>query len=192
MEFINFILILFLNIIAFVSSGTAGGGSQVITIAGNFFGRSVNGVSTYATFMQPSGLAVDNLDNVYIADATSNQIRYYIASTQTVVLVAGSVNFLFGSNNGIGTYARFNNPWGIGFANNVLYIADSYSNRIRAMTTSGEVSTLAGGGSLGTDAGLGTYAQLSIPTDRQCRLCEYICGKSHRNPWNDQWAIDFR
>jgi hypothetical protein len=69
MEFINFILILFLNFIAFVSSGAAaGGGSKVITIAGNFFGRSMNGVSTYATFMQPSALAVDNLDNVYISD----------------------------------------------------------------------------------------------------------------------------
>jgi hypothetical protein len=47
----------------------------VTTMAGNGASGSVNGNSAIATFAAPLGLAVDKAGNIYVADASNNNIR---------------------------------------------------------------------------------------------------------------------
>ena len=70
-----------------------------------------------------------------------------------------------GYTDGTGTSAKFYNPTGVAVdgAGNV-YVADLSNHRIRKITTSGVVSTLAGSGTSGYTDGTGTSAKFSYPT----------------------------
>jgi len=70
-----------------------------------------------------------------------------------------------GSTNGTGTSASFYYPYGIAIdANENLYIADTYNQRIRKITSAGVVTTLAGtAGVSGSANGTGTAATFHTP-----------------------------
>ncbi len=86
-----------------------------------------------------------------------------IASSLTFSTVAG--RFTAGSADGAAALARFNGPRGLAFdASNNLYVADSANHTIRKISTSGNVTTLAG--SVGVPGGLdgaGTAARFNNP-----------------------------
>lgn len=95
-----------------------------------------------ASFSGPSGVAVDANGNVYVADMNGNKIRK-ISPTGLVSTVAGSDKI--GSLDGEGTAASFYNPTGLALdAIGNLYVADLSNHRIRKISPSGLVSTLAG------------------------------------------------
>lgn len=82
-------------------------------------------------------------------------------NSQTVSKFAGGVQ---GFADGLGSTAKFKNPWGIAVdAIGNLYVADSANNRIRKITPDGLVSTLAGG-NLGFADGIGSEALFKYPT----------------------------
>ncbi len=116
---------------------------MVTTIAGNINGGFMNGVESKATFNSPSGIAVDSLGNIYIADEANNMIRR-INNQGEVSTLAGST--IAGNADGSDTSARFNGPTGITLDNRGnLYVSDSKNNSIRMVSTHGMVTTIAGG-----------------------------------------------
>ncbi|MEO7173819.1 MAG: T9SS type A sorting domain-containing protein [Flavobacterium sp.] len=116
---------------------------------------------TTAMFAAPKGLGVDGSGNVYVADATNNRIRK-ISVTGAVTTVAGDGTA--GYSDAQGLSAKFNNPIGIAItASGVIYVTDSSNNRIRAISNTGLVTTLAGSGTPGFANGQGTAAQFNTP-----------------------------
>jgi len=130
----------------------------VSTLAGSTIGNA-DGTGTAAQFNMPYSLAVDSSGTVYTVDAFNNRIRK-ITPTGVVTTLAGtSPGFL----DGTGTAARFNEPYGIAVDPwGVIYVADTFNHRIRKITSTGVVTTLAGS-SLGATDGTGSGAQFNYP-----------------------------
>jgi streptogramin lyase len=80
-----------------------------------------------------------------------------------VTTLAG--NGTFGFADGPGNTAQFDRPNGVAVApNGTVYVADIYNHRIRTINpTTGQVTTLAGNGTLGFADGPGTTAQFNNP-----------------------------
>jgi hypothetical protein len=137
----------------------------VTTIAGQAGGTgSVDGVGSSARFYDPSDVAVDNAGNVYVADANNYTIRK-VTPAGVVTTIAGTAAS-YGSANGTGSTARFNEPYGVAVdgAGNV-YVADLYNNTIRKVTSAGVVTTMAGlAGVSGTNDGTGSTARFNYPS----------------------------
>lgn len=111
--------------------------------------------------MQPLDVAIDPSGNVIVADNTSHRIRK-ITAAGVVTTIAG--NGTAGYTNGTGTAAQFKNPSGVDVdASGNIYVADRLNHRIRKITTSGVVSSLAGTGTSGTTDGAAGSAKFSDP-----------------------------
>ena len=149
------------SIICFSFSNTVAQSSGVVsTLAGSGASGYTDGTGTSAQFSYPIGVAVDGAGNVYVADQNNHRIRK-ITTSGVVSTLAGSGTS--GNADGTGTSAQFNNPYGVAVdgAGNV-YVADYNNHRIRKITASGVVSTLAGSTQGNTD-GTGTSAQFNSP-----------------------------
>ncbi len=104
---------------------------------------SANGTGSTARFNKPFGVATDTAGNVYVADSLNDTIRK-VTPAGVVSTLAGKAG-VPGTNNGTGSAARFNTPFGVTVdrAGNV-YVADTYNQTIRKITSAGMVTTLVG------------------------------------------------
>ncbi len=136
----------------------------VTTVAGNgATGSSDNAIGTLATFSKPTSIVLDATGNIYVTDNGNHKIRK-ISTTGAVTTFAGSG--ASGSlDNVIGTSATFTNPYGITIdAAGNLYVVDQGNNKIRKVSTSGAVTTIAGSGANATsDNNTGTLASFNNP-----------------------------
>jgi ATP-dependent protease HslVU (ClpYQ) peptidase subunit len=146
----------------------------VITLAGgNSSGTtsgSTNGVGTAALFNLPNGVAVDTSGNVIVADRANHKVRILYPNRTVITLAGGnSSGTTFGSTNGVGTAALFNNPFGVAVdtSGNVI-VADQSNHKIRLIYPNRTVITLAGGSTtgatLGSINGVGTAALFNGPS----------------------------
>jgi len=124
-----------------------------------------NGPATSAQLNYPRGLAVDRSGNLYIADASNGLIRK--VSNGTITTIAGGGTSASGvGDGGPATSGFLSYPAGVAVdsAGNI-YIADTYNFRVREVSTSGIITTMAGVGFLGFsgDGSPATSAQLSFP-----------------------------
>jgi DNA-binding beta-propeller fold protein YncE len=105
-----------------------------------------DGAVNEAAFAQPSGLALEG-DTLYVADAESNTVRSVaLPPVNTVTTIAGGDLFEFGDKDGKGDAVRLQHPLGVAVAGGVVYIADTYNHKIKALDPgSGKVTTLATG-----------------------------------------------
>ncbi len=135
-----------------------------------FAGGSVldGGPATSAGLVSPSGVRVDALGNIFIADTLNHRIRR-VDAAGTIRTVAGSGVPGFAGDGGPATVASLVSPQGIAFdADNNMYIADTGNHRIRKVTSAGIISTFAGLGQTGyaptEDGGPATKARVSFPS----------------------------
>jgi uncharacterized protein (TIGR03437 family) len=140
------------------------GGGIITTVAGNgahgFSGDG--GPATSAAMNGPVGIAVDAAGNLYIADLDNNRIRR-VTPSGIITTVAGNGTAGFSGDGGSATSAALNGPVGIAVdtAGN-LYIADRGNYRIRRVTPSGIITTVAGNGTRGFSGNGGPATSATI------------------------------
>lgn len=133
----------------------------VTTLAGGREGFA-DGTGTSASFNTPSALALGPDGNLYVADTGNNRIRK-ITPTGQVSTVGGDGNA--GYVDGPAAKAQFNGPIGLSVSNGGdIYVADTYNDVIRMITTEGEVTTVAGGGTPGFADGEQKVALFDTPS----------------------------
>jgi NHL repeat len=107
---------------------------------------------------RPSSLAIGPNKNLYIADDMRNQVLERLPDG-SFVPVAGSGTVGFSGDGGPATSAQLNYPSGIVFGpDGTLYIADYGNGRIRAVSSAGIITTIAGNGGQGAWVADGTPA----------------------------------
>ena len=123
------------------------------------------GPATSVSLGNPWGIAVDIFsNNVYICDAINDRIRM-VNSTGIITTIAGGTHGGAGDG-GAATAAQLNYPTGVAidrFGN--VYIADSLNHKIRLVSSTGIITTIAGTGVPGSGGGGGpaSSAQLNYP-----------------------------
>jgi sugar lactone lactonase YvrE len=141
----------------------------ITTIAGNGTRASAGdgGLATSAELNQPSGTAVDNAGNIYIAETGAQRIRRVDGVTGIITTIAGTGVAGYSGDGGTATAAMLSNPQNPNFdGTGNLYFADYLNNRIRKITIStGIISTVAGNGTAATagNGGPATAASLNGP-----------------------------
>ena len=119
-----------------------------------------DGPAAQARFYLPNGIAVAPDGTIYVADTGNVRIRA-ISPLGNVTTLAGSVP---GFADGAGASAQFSEPMGIArLSNGTLVVPDAWNARIRAVSPSGQVTTLAGTGTLDVTNGPGLQASLYYP-----------------------------
>jgi hypothetical protein len=121
--------------------------------------------ATGAQLAAPTGLAVDTLGYVYIADSGNARVRK-VDLNGMITTFAGNGTPGYVGDSGAATSAELQNPAGLAFDSvGNLYIADSGNNVIRKVDTSGTIATVAGNGTAGYsgDGLAATQAQLNQP-----------------------------
>jgi hypothetical protein len=141
----------------------------VTTLAGtadtpNHSYSCTDGTGPAAQFDSIVDIAADGLGNLYVTDGC-DAVRKFVISTRVVTTLAGKA-FVTGSDDGTGSAARFNNPWGIASdGQNSLYVSDQGNDTIRKVdTVTGAVTTVVGSaGHAGVQLG-NLPASLNVPT----------------------------
>ena len=149
-------------------------GGTIKTVAGPgslVFGAPLGdgGTATAANFAWTNslfaGMAIDAAGNLYISDAGHGRVRK-INSAGIISTVAGNGVPGSGGDGGPATSASLFAPAGVAVdAEGNLYIADPPVGRVRKVDTSGNISTVAGTGTVGYsgDGGLASSAQILPP-----------------------------
>ncbi len=151
--------------IKLISKTSRGVGSTRL-LAGTTSGY-VNGALLSAAFAQPTGLVVSSGGDVFVADTNNCAIRRISSNEVSTFAGAGpnQAGSVCDSSDGAATVARFKYPTGIAIdARNILYVADTVSNKIRRITPQGVVTTIAGTGLSGVTNGAGLSATFNAPT----------------------------
>jgi sugar lactone lactonase YvrE len=119
-----------------------------------------DGPANVAAFDTPSGMAIDRLGNLYVADTGNNAVRKVAPDGSVSTLAGGAPGYL----DAVGRAARFDGPVGVAVdRDGVVYVADTYNDRIRRIGRDGTVTTVAGSGVPGMLDGGGMGAAFDTP-----------------------------
>jgi sugar lactone lactonase YvrE len=119
---------------------------NVTTLAGGHEGFA-DGVGSTASFNTPSALVLGPGGNLFVADTGNNRIRKITPEGQVSTVAGdGTAGYVDGPT----AKAQFNGPIGLAVSEGGdIYVADTYNDVIRMITTEGEVTTIAGAGTPG-------------------------------------------
>ena len=142
------------------------------------------GQATLAGISYRTGVAVDRVGRVYIADTNNHRVRRIDASG-TITTVAGTGRSGYSGDGGLATSAELDQPYDVAVSQlGTVYIADYRNGRVRTVDASGTIKTVAGKGgwSYGGDGGPAIEAAIGGPRavelDRAGNL--YVLDRSNR------------
>jgi hypothetical protein len=133
----------------------------VTTFAGSMVDGQQDGVGTAAKFSLPFDITWDSSGYLFVTDQVNNNVRRIVKNTRNVTTVAGVGNP--GYLDGPGTQALFNAPSGVASWYNEVMVCDFENNRIRFITPSKMVTTIAGDGTGAFLDGAGAVARFNKP-----------------------------
>src|SRR6266567_87553 len=141
----------------------AQGAGAVAPFAGTAREGILDGPAAEAWFAQPSGLALAG-GHLYVADSEVSAVRAIELRPGVVTTIAGEDLFVFGDQDGEGDAVRLQHPLGITARDGVLFVADSYNNKIKRVEPRRRVvTTWLGSGAAGYADGPGTSAAFREP-----------------------------
>jgi sugar lactone lactonase YvrE len=154
--------------------------TNVFSLATNTFDLAVappllDGVGTNALFNEPSGLALDNAGNLYVADGGTNGVRV-VTPDGVVTTLASSLGAYTVDASEFGTNLLFYHSSAVAVDTaGDLYVADAGNNTIREISAAGVVATIAGSPGLygvadGTNGGARFASPASLALDAQGNL----------------------
>jgi sugar lactone lactonase YvrE len=131
---------------------------MVTTIAGTGVAGLLDGPADQAKFNYPRGICLDDTGNIYIGDSWNHRVRKISLEGMVSTWAGGGITIGVQS---VGDYvdasdtaARFYTPCELSIdQSNNIFVADAYNHRIRKIDTDRMVTTVAGSGSSGPDAG---------------------------------------
>ncbi|WP_103126870.1 thioredoxin-like domain-containing protein [Nostoc cycadae] len=136
------------------------------TYAGTGAEGCVDGSLTESAFAQPSGMTTDG-QKLYIADSEISTIRSVeIVEPYQVTTICGSQQlFGFGDVDGQSTDVRLQHCMAVEYAENFLWVADTYNHKIKLVSPStGNCQTILGDGSAGLQDGQGKNSRFFEPS----------------------------
>jgi len=130
-------------------------------LAGSGEKGNLDGPSIKATFSYPTGVCMDDRKNIIVADCYNNCIRQ-ISLEGKVSTIAGGVE---GYKDGNGKDASFHLPYRVCMdrKQNII-VADTKNHRIRRISQSGDVETIAGSGEKEYQDGYKIAASFNCPS----------------------------
>jgi hypothetical protein len=156
------------HLIRLISAGV------VSTLAGSAYGY-LDGPAASAKFANPYDLALGG-GTVYVADKLNSRVRRVAAGAVTTY--AGSLQ---GYQNGAVSTAKFKYIYGLGVtASGEILVADGGNHRIRKIA-SGQVTTLAGDGTIGLLNGPAASARFNSPMDAEADAAGKVYIADHHN-----------
>ncbi|WP_239311258.1 MULTISPECIES: protein kinase [unclassified Frankia] len=139
----------------------------VTTVAGTGTSgfTSDGGPANQAQLDSPAATVLDSSGNIYISDSSNQRIRK-IDTNGIITTIAGTGTAGFTGDGGPASAAQLNEPNGLALAaDGTLYVADYGNQRIRRISPSGVITTVAGVGTKGFsgDGGPATAAEFDNP-----------------------------
>lgn len=119
----------------------------------------VDGTASTARFRGITGISVDAQGDLILVDNGNHAVRKMTQANVFSTLAGGTK----GAADGTGSAAQFNFPYGVAIASNGdMYVSDIYNHKIRKVTPSGIVTTIAGT-TPGMEDGSGATAKFNEP-----------------------------
>lgn len=138
---------------------------RITTFAGTgIYGFSGDGGAANAALINtPTSIAVDPSGNVYFVDLYNARVR--MVSAGTISTVAGTGAIYYSGDGGAAQNAIMNSPSSVAYSSSGAYIADTANQRVRQISLSGTISTVAGTGTPGFtgDGASASSAELLYP-----------------------------
>jgi trimeric autotransporter adhesin len=149
------------GVIRKVSSDTT-----ISTVAGSMSAASGDGPALNAQLSAPNAVAVDGAGNVFVADYNNNRVRKITKDGVISVVAGNGTSGSFSGDGGPATSAAIWGPDAVAVdGSGNLFISDNINRRVRKVSTSGIITTVAGNGTSGFsgDGGQATNAALWNP-----------------------------
>lgn len=124
-----------------------------------------DGPKDEAFFAQPNGLSLDGERYLYVADSETSAVRQIeLIAPYRVTTLVGTGLFDFGDTDGVGEQALLQHVQGLCFINGLLYLTDTYNNRVKVLDPQTRtVRSYAGAGIAGLQDGPLHAAQFNEP-----------------------------